>query len=137
MGNQYFQRKLLSSHCESGGNSGSSLFVPSTLELQGAGEDDDDNNSKAAKSSLAGMTNDELMKLLDVSVLQGHLSNRMGSEMYKFLHDRIQQAAFALLPPGEGRQALRTRIGKTLFQMATGAQSVVDNERRSQRKRGF
>lgn len=33
------------------------------------------------------MTNDELMKLLDVAVLQGHLSNRMGSEMYEFLHD--------------------------------------------------
>ena len=49
--------------------------------------DDDDNNSKAAESSLASMTNDELMKLLDVSVLQSHLSNRMGSKMYEFSHD--------------------------------------------------
>jgi predicted ATPase len=58
-----------------------------------------------------------LAHLLEQAVLEGLLSNTIGGTTYRFAHDRIQQAASALIPPGEQRDKLRQRIGKSLLSM--------------------
>src|SRR6218665_19991 len=49
------------------------------------------------------------------SALGEGLVVRSASEQYRFLHDRIQQAAHALIPEGE-RQAIHVRIGRLLLE---------------------
>jgi hypothetical protein len=47
----------------------------------------------------------------------------IGNAAFRFLHDRVQQAAYALISP-EARQELRLRIGRTLL-------AALDSNRRS------
>jgi histidine kinase len=60
---------------------------------------------------------EELIKLLDIAVLEGLLSNSVGSRNYKFAHDRIQQAAYSLVTPGDDRDKLKRMIGMQLFEL--------------------
>jgi predicted ATPase len=60
----------------------------------------------------------ELVGLMDICVLEGLLSNTVGSNLYKFAHDRIQQAAYWLVPSGKERDDLRIMIGKNLVELA-------------------
>ena len=60
----------------------------------------------------------ELVGLMDISVLEGLLLNTVGSNVYKFAHDKIQQAAYWLVPSGKERDKLRIMIGKNLVELA-------------------
>eukprot|EP00980_Cylindrotheca_fusiformis_P027863 scaffold22560_cov135-Cylindrotheca_fusiformis.AAC.74 len=60
---------------------------------------------------------DSLLAILDKAVLDGHLMNNMGSNSYSFAHDRIQQAAYNLVPTGEERNEFRYTMGQRLYQM--------------------
>lgn len=59
----------------------------------------------------------ELVGLLDIAVLEGLLFNTVGSDVYKFAHDRIQQAAYWMVPSGKERDELRILIGRKLVQL--------------------
>jgi len=78
--------------------------------------------------------------------LQEGLVSRTGPEQYRFLHDRIQQAAHALIPSQE-RKAVHLRIGRLLLaslspeevqaslfdvvgQLNTGAELITDPQER-------
>jgi predicted ATPase len=63
---------------------------------------------------------ESLAKLLDSAVLEGLLSNSTGSKKYSFEHDRIQQAAFELVPTGRQRDKFRLDIGHGLLSVASG-----------------
>lgn len=56
-----------------------------------------------------------LIKMMDQAVVDGLLTNSMGSEIYSFSHDRIQQAAYGLVPPGKERDDLRLALGHRLY----------------------
>jgi predicted ATPase len=62
---------------------------------------------------------DELVKILDLAVLEGLLSNTFGSQDYKFAHHRIQEAAYSLVPAGQERDKFRLMIGKLLVELGS------------------
>ena len=68
----------------------------------------------------------ELLKILDTAVLEGLLSNKVGSPSYKFVHDRIQEAAYSLVPAGKERDALRWKLGSRLFELGSLPDSGED-----------
>jgi len=59
----------------------------------------------------------ELNSLLDMAVLIGLLSNTVGTGLYRFAHDRIQQAAYWMISSGQERGKLRVLIGKKLYEL--------------------
>jgi predicted ATPase len=58
----------------------------------------------------------ELVRLLDMAVLNGFLVNVVGSSTYRFAHDRIQQVAYSMVN-GSSRDDLRRMIGTRLFKL--------------------
>ena len=68
----------------------------------------------------------ELCKILDTAVLEGLLSNNVGSPTYKFVHDRIQEAAYSLVPAGKERDDLRWKLGSRLFELGSSSDSGED-----------
>ncbi|WP_224242471.1 trifunctional serine/threonine-protein kinase/ATP-binding protein/sensor histidine kinase [Hyalangium gracile] len=63
---------------------------------------------------IAGMDVGEAEQGLEPALQEG-LVVRSASERYRFLHDRIQQAAHALIPEG-ARKAIHLRIGRLLLE---------------------
>jgi len=49
--------------------------------------------------------------------------NSVGSSDYRFAHDRIQQAAYKLIPSGPEQNKLRLFIGKKMFELASSSPS--------------
>jgi predicted ATPase/signal transduction histidine kinase len=63
-------------------------------------------------TATSGFSEEALRTALDLAVREGLLLRLDGS--YRFLHDRVQQAAYALLQP-EARAATHLRIGRQLL----------------------
>jgi predicted ATPase/signal transduction histidine kinase/tRNA A-37 threonylcarbamoyl transferase component Bud32 len=63
---------------------------------------------------ITGLEAGEVERGLEPALQEG-LVVRSASEQYRFLHDRIQQAAHALIPEGE-RKAIHLRIGRLLLE---------------------
>ena len=61
----------------------------------------------------------EVVAILNTAVLEGILSNSIGSKDYKFAHDRFQQAAYSLMRYGNGRNQLREKIGRKLYKLGS------------------
>eukprot|EP00536_Pseudo-nitzschia_multiseries_P018041 jgi/Psemu1/227578/e_gw1.2082.10.1 len=59
----------------------------------------------------------ELNGLLDLAVLVGLLMNTIGTDVFLFANDRVQQAAYWMVPGGEERSKLRTMIGRKLYEL--------------------
>ena len=59
----------------------------------------------------------QLVGLLDVGVLAGLLLNTVGTGIYKFAHDRIQQASYWMVPCGKERDKLRIMVGRKLYEL--------------------
>jgi len=59
----------------------------------------------------------KLSKALDRAVLEGFLSNNIGSKFYSFAHDKVLQASYSLVPEGKAREKFRLLMGKRLYQM--------------------
>ena len=59
----------------------------------------------------------KLVGLLDLGVLAGLLLNTVGTGIYRFTHDRIQQAAYWMVPSGKERDNLRIMVGKKLYKL--------------------
>jgi predicted ATPase len=71
------------------------------------------------------VTPGDLLKILDTAVLEGLLSNNVGSPTYKFAHNRIQEAAYSLVQEKE-RDDLRWILGRTLFELGSLSDSGKD-----------
>jgi predicted ATPase len=83
-------------------------------------------DSEMKKYDLSNLS--KLTKILDDAVLEGLFTNTMGSKNYCFAHDRIQQAAFALIPKGPERDQFRLDIGMNLLQIARKAKNLSEVE---------
>ena len=66
-----------------------------------------------------GFITDKLVKLLENGVLDGLLTNRMGSDSYSFAHDRIQQASYEMVPAGKERDEFRFKLGRRLYKIGS------------------
>jgi predicted ATPase len=83
----------------------------------GGGEEEDGGDGSPHTPTTTTITCPDLVKLLDEAVVDGLLYNTMGSKSYSFAHDRIQQAAYAMVPSGPERDAFRLTIGLRLYEM--------------------
>jgi len=65
--------------------------------------------------SRSPLESNNLSKALDRAVLEGFLSNNIGSNYYSFAHDKVMQASYALIPKGKSRERFRLRMGRRLY----------------------
>jgi predicted ATPase len=65
-----------------------------------------------------GQTTNDLKQLLDIAVTAGLLENTAGKHRYQFVHDRVREAAYSLLPASE-RKKTTLDIGKCLIRLAS------------------
>jgi predicted ATPase/signal transduction histidine kinase/DNA-binding response OmpR family regulator/tRNA A-37 threonylcarbamoyl transferase component Bud32 len=63
---------------------------------------------------ISGKGNEEHLETLQTATAQ-HLVYPLETEGYKFVHDRIHQAAYTLIPPGD-KKALHLKIGRLLLE---------------------
>jgi predicted ATPase/signal transduction histidine kinase/tRNA A-37 threonylcarbamoyl transferase component Bud32 len=61
----------------------------------------------------------------EYTLLQNELKSKIARVSYKFLHDRVQQAAYSLIPE-ENRQETHLKIGQLLLS-ATTSESITDS----------
>mmetsp|Transcript_18015 Transcript_18015/g.41529 ORF Transcript_18015/g.41529 Transcript_18015/m.41529 type:complete len:1229 (+) Transcript_18015:252-3938(+) len=62
------------------------------------------------------LTMNQISKALDRAVLEGFLSNSIGSHHYSFAHDKVMEASYALIPDGKEREKFRLRMGMKLYE---------------------
>ena len=65
------------------------------------------------------LTIHQLAKALDRAVLEGFLSNSIGSHHYSFAHDKVLQASYALIRDGKEREKFRLSMGMKLYEIGT------------------
>lgn len=63
------------------------------------------------------LTIQHLGKALDKAVLEGFLSNNIGSHQYSFAHDKVLQASYALIHDGKEREKFRLTMGLKLYEI--------------------
>lgn len=63
------------------------------------------------------LTIQRLGKALDRAVLEGFLSNNIGSHQYSFAHDKVLQASYALIHDGKEREKIRLSMGLKLYEI--------------------
>lgn len=66
----------------------------------------------------------DVLGILQQAALEG-LVEQKGAGRYKFSHDRIQQAAYSLVPQGRERELLHLRIGEQLQHYKSDEQSSI------------
>lgn len=57
-----------------------------------------------------------LAKALDRAVLEGFLSNSIGSHQYSFAHDKVKEASYGLIRAGKERENFRLSIGMKMYE---------------------
>jgi len=73
----------------------------------------------ASKSHSPPLKIGQLSKALDRAVLEGFLSNNIGSKFYSFSHDKVLQASYALVPDGKAREKFRLWMGRKLYELGS------------------
>jgi predicted ATPase len=68
---------------------------------------------------------DALEQLLEIAVTAGLLENTAGTQKYQFVHDRVREAAYSLLPASE-KTKTTLNIGKCLVRLASNPSSSED-----------
>lgn len=69
----------------------------------------------AAMESVINATAEEINDMLEVALDEGLVTRRVGTNLYRFAHDRIQQASYLMLELNqERRDAMHWNIGKYL-----------------------
>jgi predicted ATPase len=63
-----------------------------------------------------------LQQLLEIAVVAGFLENAVGTQKYRFAHDRIREAAHSLVPALEKEKTM-LRIGECLVRLSSNASS--------------
>jgi predicted ATPase len=92
----------------------------SSYKTPSAKNDDDKNVDE--RTMLAIKSHADLIRLLDIAVVEGLLENSIGSSSYKFAHDKIQEAAYCLVSSDEERDKMRLQVGKFFVARAIAAE---------------
>ncbi len=58
-----------------------------------------------------------LRRALDRAVLEGFLSNSIGSNYYSFAHDKVLERSYALMKEGKQRERYRLTMGRRLYKI--------------------
>ena len=84
----------------------------------------DDNSSrnssrKSRKSHRRPIDMNQLRYTLDRAVLEGFLSNNIGSNYYSFAHDKVLEGSYALIKEGSQRERFRLTMGRRLYKIGS------------------
>ena len=74
------------------------------------------------------LSKNEIVSELDEAVVAGFLTKSPGSSKYSFAHDRIQQAAYNLVPEGNERDKFRFAVGSHLYSISRNKKFSVGKE---------
>jgi predicted ATPase len=100
------------------GRRNSSTNISSYKTTSANDEDVDDITMLAINSHV------DLIRLLDIAVVEGLLENSIGSSTYKFAHDKIHEAAYCLFSSDEERDKMRLQVGKFFVARAIAAKGA-------------
>ena len=82
----------------------------------------DDKSSRKSGSRKSGgraINAIQLCHILDRAVLEGFLSNSIGSNYYSFAHDKVLEGSYALIREGPQRERFRLSMGRRLYQIGS------------------
>ncbi|CAB9522062.1 Serine threonine kinase with two-component sensor domain [Seminavis robusta] len=91
---------------------------------------EDGNNDEVESSTTrptVSLSQADVIKTLDVAVLEGLLYNAMGSSTYTFVHDGVREAAYNMIPAGPERDQLLYRMGHFLREQSLSSSTTTAN----------
>merc|ERR1719343_344157 len=92
-------------------------YVRSTIDIQSLFK-----LMKADEPTSHPLTLHHLAKALDRAVLEGFLSNNIGSHQYSFAHDKVKEASYDLIRAGKERENFRLSIGMKMYDIGLNNQ---------------
>ncbi|CAB9528682.1 Serine threonine kinase with two-component sensor domain [Seminavis robusta] len=102
------------------------------------GDDDQAHEIHDDAQSTGTKTNGSLLERLEIAVTHGLLENLVGSNVYRFVHDRIREGALCIWDddtnkPLQNKQTARIRIGKRLLELSSSPIKKSTGEQDSSR----